>query len=237
MELSELVNFNNKLYACDDRTGIIFEVQNKKFVIPTFILTNGDGTVEKGFKCEWMTVKDNKLVVGSMGKEFIRDGVIVNDDAEWVKFIDTEGHIKHVSWIDNYKTLRKFSGASFPGYLLHEAVNWNPKTHQWVFLPRRFSDDPYDEVVDETKGTNLVLMASEDFSHITKKTIGELDPIRGVSSFKFIPFRESEVLVLKSIEYKEQIISYVTVYNLDTGEVHLEDTKVDDKKYEGIEII
>jgi hypothetical protein len=57
MELSELVIFNGKLYSCDDRTGIIYQIDiNKNLVIPWVILPDGDGkSTGKGFKCEWLT--------------------------------------------------------------------------------------------------------------------------------------------------------------------------------------
>ncbi|KAJ8871506.1 hypothetical protein PR048_027828 [Dryococelus australis] len=47
MELSELVVFNGKLYAFDDRTGIIFEIDDEK-VIPWVMLTDGSGRMGKG---------------------------------------------------------------------------------------------------------------------------------------------------------------------------------------------
>jgi soluble calcium-activated nucleotidase 1 len=46
MEISELVVFNGKLYSCDDRTGIVYEVldyQSKPRVVPWVILVDGDG--------------------------------------------------------------------------------------------------------------------------------------------------------------------------------------------------
>ncbi len=44
MELSELVIFNGKLYSCDDRTGIIYEIlPEKKLAIPWVVLVDGDG--------------------------------------------------------------------------------------------------------------------------------------------------------------------------------------------------
>lgn len=71
MELSELIVFNGKLYTCDDRTGIIYEILlDKNVAVPWVILTDGDGTNPKGFKCEWMTIKDRKLYVGGLGKEW-----------------------------------------------------------------------------------------------------------------------------------------------------------------------
>jgi soluble calcium-activated nucleotidase 1 len=48
MELSELVVFNGKLYTCDDRTGIVYEITSDHTVLPWVILGDGDGTVQKG---------------------------------------------------------------------------------------------------------------------------------------------------------------------------------------------
>ena len=48
MELSELTAFNGKLYAVDDRTGIVFEITPDHRALPWVILADGDGNTEKG---------------------------------------------------------------------------------------------------------------------------------------------------------------------------------------------
>lgn len=52
IELSELVVFNGKLYSCDDRTGIVYELMNLDgddvIPVPWVILADGNGTVPKG---------------------------------------------------------------------------------------------------------------------------------------------------------------------------------------------
>jgi soluble calcium-activated nucleotidase 1 len=82
MELSELVTFNGRLYSCDDRTGIIYEIKfinNEPIGIPWVILVDGNGqSTGKGFKCEWMSVKDNRLYVGGLGKEWTTPKGILN---------------------------------------------------------------------------------------------------------------------------------------------------------------
>ena len=45
----------------------VFEVRGSR-LIPWVILEDGSGTVGKGFKAEWMAVKDHKLYVGGLGK-------------------------------------------------------------------------------------------------------------------------------------------------------------------------
>ncbi|KAI2585429.1 calcium activated nucleotidase 1 [Homo sapiens] len=47
MELSDLIVFNGKLYSVDDRTGVVYQIEGSK-AVPWVILSDGDGTVEKG---------------------------------------------------------------------------------------------------------------------------------------------------------------------------------------------
>lgn len=63
------------------------------FLLPWLIANDsGDGNTDKGFKSEWATVKDGKLVVGSFGKEFTDSkGHIVNTNNNWVKVISNSG--------------------------------------------------------------------------------------------------------------------------------------------------
>lgn len=100
MELSELVVFNGKLYSCDDRTGVVYQIieqnqtndelsrvdsskqnkstssievvtNNKVFkVLPWVILMDGDGRKEKPFKCEWLAVRNHHLYAGGFGKDW-----------------------------------------------------------------------------------------------------------------------------------------------------------------------
>ncbi|KAL0476609.1 calcium-activated nucleotidase [Acrasis kona] len=237
LELSELKRFNGKLHAFDDRTGIVYELIPKDHsLVARHILSDGDGTTPKGFKCEWATVKDNKLYVGSIGKEWTTgDGVIIGKDPMWVKTIDTNGRVEHIDWVKNYEALRDAVGANYPGYMVHEAAEWNDFHKRWFFLPRRVSTQKYDENEDVKRGSNYILSASEDFLHITYKTVGVITPTRGFSSFKFIPGRPNEIIAVKSEEIGEEMQSFVTVFNLD-GKVLMEETRIAGEKIEGIEI-
>jgi soluble calcium-activated nucleotidase 1 len=110
MELSELIVFNGKLYSCDDRTGIVYQIDvDKARAVPWVVLADGDGSSSsKGFKCEWMTVKDEKLFVGGLGKEWTTaKGELVNHDPQWVKVIGHLGDVSHVDWSGNYESIRK----------------------------------------------------------------------------------------------------------------------------------
>eukprot|EP00698_Gefionella_okellyi_P010326 TRINITY_DN2674_c0_g1_i1.p1 TRINITY_DN2674_c0_g1~~TRINITY_DN2674_c0_g1_i1.p1 ORF type:complete len:396 (+),score=80.19 TRINITY_DN2674_c0_g1_i1:73-1188(+) len=236
MELSELVNYNGMLLTCDDRSGIVYEIVNKKLVVARFILPNGDGHTDKGFKCEWMTVKDGLLYVGSTGKEWTQNGKVINHDPMWVKVIDARGHVTHLEWEHVYNKLRQVTGTTEPGYLLHEAVAWHQQRRQWFVLPRRVSTLEYDDVEDERRGSNTVLICSEDFSSVEVKHIGEMIPSHGFSSVKFLPGRPDTFIVVKSEEDGANIASYLAIYQID-GTVLMPETKFADVKYEGVEIL
>ncbi|KFV52537.1 Soluble calcium-activated nucleotidase 1, partial [Gavia stellata] len=115
MELSELVVFNGKLYTVDDRTGVVYQIEGNK-VVPWVILPDGDGTVGKGFKAEWLAVKDEHLYVGGLGKEWTTTtGEVVNENPEWVKVIGYKGDVGHENWVVNYNALRAAAGIRPPG--------------------------------------------------------------------------------------------------------------------------
>jgi soluble calcium-activated nucleotidase 1 len=101
MELSELVLYNGALYTMDDRSGIVYEVVDYKGnprVFPRYILMEGDGNTDKGFKCEWAAVKDGEMIVGSFGREYtLDDGTIKNYNNNWVKIISPDGRYVCVS--------------------------------------------------------------------------------------------------------------------------------------------
>ena len=240
MELSALVEYNRRLYAFDDRTGLAFEIVGSK-AIPRFILMEGDGNTDKGQKTEWATVKDGKLYVGSFGKEYTNpDGSIKNTNNMWVSVIDGRGVITHEDWTDRFNALRKAAGCPYPGYMIHEAISWSPHRKQWVVLPRRVSKEPYDENEDERRGSDTVLFASEDFSRIEVKHMTPLTPTRGFSDFKFLPGSDDRVIVaLKSEENEEQQTqnTYITVFDVD-GTVLMEETEIPGgMKFEGIEFV
>jgi soluble calcium-activated nucleotidase 1 len=244
MELSDLVRWNGELYTCDDRTGIVMKVvsdgkQSYK-VVPFVILNDGDGEQNKGFKCEWMTVKGKNLYIGGFGKEFTDEkGNLINHWPEFIKIIEPSGKIQSTNWSKQFRQLRASTGHLAPGYLLHEAVCWSSKSKQWVFLPRRASKTQYHPAEDELKGTNLLITANEDFSAVSYKTVTPLDPERGFSSFKFLPLSgDTVILALKSKELGSVTESYITAFRSDDGKVLLPETLLPiAAKFEGLEFI
>ncbi|XP_077384050.1 soluble calcium-activated nucleotidase 1 [Festucalex cinctus] len=237
MELSELVVFNGKLYSVDDRTGVVYHVDGGK-VVPWVILPDGDGNVAKGFKAEWLAVKDEHLYVGGLGKEWTTtSGEFVNDNPEWVKVVGFRGDVEHQNWVPMYKSLKEAAGIQPPGYLIHESAAWSDTLQRWFFLPRRASSERYEETADERRGTNLVLSCSPDFADITASRVGPLDLTHGFSSFKFVPNTDDQIiLALKSEEDAGKIATYITAFTLD-GRILLPETKIGDVKYEGLEFI
>lgn len=219
---------------------LVYEIViEKELVIPRHILVAGDGkTTDKGLKCEWLFVKNDHIYAGSIGKEYVRNGKIVNHDNEWVKNVNPAGSVTHVDWTENFIKIRKALNAEYPGYVVHEAVGWSSEMRKYVFLPRRISSDAYDEKVDEERGSNKALIVSEDFQQIKTITLGPHDPTHGFSSFKFVPHRENEIIALKTKEYRDTTETYITIFDLSTSEVLLEETLISDSvKFEGVEFL
>jgi len=235
LELSDLGVFNSKLYTVDDRTGIVYQIINNG-VIPWVILNDGPGLIAKGFKSEWMTVKDGALYVGGLGKEWTtKEGAFVNYHPMFVKSIDQYGTVVHHNWTDVYLNVRATVGIKFPGYMVHEAVAWSPVRRRWYFLPRRMSFLKYDDVTDEQRGTNVLIHCNENFQDFRFTYVGKLEQTHGFSSFKFVPGTGDEICVaLKSVEYKGDISSYIMVFKID-GTVLMQETLVDYNKFEGVE--
>lgn len=248
LELSELIRFNGKLYSFDDRTGIMFEIKQTDeggyHALPRHIIMEGDGETDKGFKIEWAAVKGGLLYVGSFGKEYTdNDGNIKNTNNMWVKTINTKGSLRHHDWSNYYKAMRQQAGAPFPGYLLHEAAVWSPSWKKWLFFPRRYSKEMYAEIPDEKRGTNLMVVVSEDFRTVEIRTVAELIPERGFSSVKEIPMsdggRTSAVVALRSAEDSRAgtQTTFISVIGFD-GRALMEEVEVPGgHKFEGVEIM
>jgi len=80
-------------------------------------------------------------------------------------------------------------------------------------------------------------IASPDFSHVTSFKVGEDIPTHGFSSFKFIPGRKGEVVALKTVEYASTVEAYMMVFQLQSREVLMQETRIGDKKFEGVEFL
>ncbi|XP_055905031.1 apyrase [Eupeodes corollae] len=239
MELSELVTFDGKLLSFDDRTGLVYKLENDK-LIPWVILLDGDGQSSKGFKSEWATVKNQMLYVGSMGKEWTTSqGDFENENPMFVKIISPGGEVRSLDWSFNYKVLREESmGIVWPGYMIHESGAWSDVHQKWFFLPRRCSKNKYNETRDEHMGCNLLISADERFSKVTTITLENKEPTHGFSSFKFIPgYEDKYILAIKSEELNGKTSTFITVFDIDGNVLYPEQRIPTEFKYEGIEFI
>jgi soluble calcium-activated nucleotidase 1 len=102
---------------------------------------------------------------------------------------------------------------------------------------RRASKEIYTEAADETRGTDLLLIADETFNKIEVHHVGSnKNKARGFSAFQFVPDTKDQVIVALKSEEKDgkPIGSYLTVFNLD-GHVLLDESKLNGAhKFEGI---
>ncbi|XGW23470.1 hypothetical protein V3C99_005587, partial [Haemonchus contortus] len=231
MELSDLIH--NRILTPDDKTGMISEIRGDQ-IIPWVFLNSGPGNTTEGFKCEWMTIKDDLLYVGSNGIA-TKHGLDRNN--MWVKTITPKGEVTHRNWTDIYNKIKASVGISEAGYLKHEAVQWSAKQRRWFFLPRKAANTTYSRAEDDMKGTNL-LISSPDLERFEFKTVGERNPERGYSAFTFIPDTNDELIVaLKTKEVGDSTATFITVFTIN-GEVILKDTELKgDYKFEGVYFI
>lgn len=253
-EFSELSIYNQRLLTFDDRTGDVFEIINTQdgmdsFVVPRFVITEGSGETDKGMKWEWSTVKNGELYMGSMGKAYTReDGSIVNTHNLWVAILNGRGELRRENWANKYEVVRKALGATDPGYLIIEAVNWSDHLGKWVFLPRRISAEAYEEVKDEKNGGNKLVLVDPLFSNPQVVTITGManDPLRGFSSFAFVPgSKDQHLMAIRSVEEdctgpdelcKQR--SYFVVIEAMTGKVISNEPEfMEPLKFEGLEFV
>jgi len=235
MELSELITYNGNLLTIDDKTGIIYKIKGNKLQ-SWVILMSGDGNGVKEMKCEWATVKDSKLIVGSHGTETVKNGQS-NYDNMWVKIVDKDGVVENEDWVNNFKAIRQAMNIDPSGYVTHEACVWSEHQKKWFFLPRKASNHTYHTDDDGTKGTNALVIASEDFKNIKVVYIGKVIPERGFSSFKFVPGTlDTVIAAIKTKEVNGTTATFITVFTV-KGLIIYPETLVSDKKFEGLEFI
>lgn len=253
-EFSELQLYQNRLYTFDDRTGDVFEILNKpdgtsSFVVPRFVITEGDGETDKGMKWEWATVKNGELYMGSMGKAYTNAaGEILNRNNLYISILNSRGELRRENWADKYDVVREAVGAMDPGYVIMEAVLWSQKLRKWIFLPRRISSETYNDVKDEKRGGNKLIMVDERFTKVDVITIAmeSMDPLKGFSSFAFVPGTgDKHAIAIRSVEEDcaddEKVCkqrSYFIVFDVMTGEVLSDEIEYPvGMKFEGIEFV
>lgn len=120
---------------------------------------------------------------------------------------------------------------------------------KWVFMPRRISKDPYDDVLDEKRGSNKVVIVDESFteSTVVEVKMASEDGLHGFSSFAFVPETgDRHAIALRSVEEDCagddldvcQQRSYIVIFDVVTGDVLLDEVKIkENMKFEGIEFV
>eukprot|EP00941_MAST-03F_sp_MAST-3F-sp1_P004241 g4241.t1 len=261
MELSVLVSFANSLFSVCDYTGVVYKIifsQESARAVPDRILISGpqSGDVQKklkGMKAEWATVKDGTLFIGSVGKEWIDSkGNVLHNNSEWIKTLDSNGTLNDLNWKNIFNKMRVVTRTTFPnGYLWHEAIFWFAEEKKWVVLPRKASTStPYSPKADETMGTNLLILASEDWSDIEVRRIGPLEPLYGFTALRKLPgtFDDEDgnpthlfvALKVREQETEEEVITdtKLAVFDLQ-GRFYTDPPflHVSKEKFEGLEFV
>jgi soluble calcium-activated nucleotidase 1 len=207
MELGTLQYWRDgKLYSCDDRSGIVYELivqeGSEPQAIPRYIVPDGNGNAARGMRCEWATIKGDFMMLGSTGRPRtdIKSNLIVNSDALWVKAISPLGEVRHLDWTEPYAKLRAALGiVRGNGYVVHECAAWSRVRRQWVFVPRHVSSTPYDPADERKHGSTVIVITDSNFA--TTRVVA-LPPMRssstpfGVTECKFIPNGKDDALLL-----------------------------------------
>ena len=204
MELSELVRFRHLVLAVCDITGLVWKVQvSDGSVLQRHAIAGGNGDVSRPGKLEWATRKDGRLVMGSVGNRQMdtRTGAFQDRHSEWVKVLSQGGTIENSDWGPVFAALRTAAGVRGDGYLWHEAIEWDALSRRWIVLPRkRGFVTPFEPTRDESMGTNVLLVADEDFRHINVSSVGPLEPEWGFSSVRRVPGMRDVFAALKCRE-------------------------------------
>ena len=126
-----------------------------------------------------------------------------------------------------------------PGYMWHEADHWDPRTRRWIFLPRKVSQSVlHDPHTDELMGSNIFIVASEDFTTIDVRTVdGGGGNDRGFTAVRKVPGTANDFAALSVREVGDHTATWMVVFDITDGRVLLEDVVADGVKYEGLEFL
>jgi len=238
MELSELVLYNRLLIAFCDYSGIAYKIDpttGKTFL--RWAIADGNGNEPKPFKGEWATIKGDTIWLGSIGFEWYGpNGKILHRNAEWVKLIDANGGIRNLNWHPVYQAIRTATNTSLPGFLWHEAVEWDPVHRRWIMLPRFASTTArYSPGSEHGNTANLLIVADEGFTDIKVVRLEHHDPDFGFTSVRRLPGSHTLFMVLRVREDKNIHVTQAAIIDLD-GVFYTDPPYIDvgDRKFEGL---
>ena len=89
------------------------------------------------------------------------------------------------------KKNRKATDTLHPAYMILEAIQWSDIHRRWFVLPRRVSREVYNEVLDEQRGSNIVMSCAEDFTDVKRKIKSKPMPTLFFLIMRFLPPRET----------------------------------------------
>lgn len=238
MELSELVRYNRNLIAFCDYSGIAYKIDSatgKTF--QRWAIADGDGDEPKPFKGEWATIKDDAVWLGSIGFEWYGPtGDILHRNAEWVKTIDSSGMVRNLNWHPVYQAVRTATNTTLPGYLWHEAVEWEPVQKLWVMLPRFASNtSKYTPGKEHEDTSDLLIVADEGFANIRVTRLAHHDRRYGFTSVRRLPGSQKLFMALRVMEENEVHHTQAAVLDLE-GNFYTEPPylEVGSRKFEGL---
>jgi len=242
MELSEMVRYNRNLMAFCDYSGIAYKIDpatGKTF--QRWAIADGDGDEPKPFKGEWATIKDDAVWLGSIGFEWYGpNGDILHRNAEWVKTIDASGMVRNLNWHPVYQAVRSITNTTLPGYLWHEAVEWEPVHRRWIMLPRFASNTSrYIPGKEHSDTADLLIVADESFSNIKVTRLAHHDKRYGFTSVKKLPGSQKLFMVLRVHEdgAKDNVVHHSQAAILDLeGNFYTDPPyiEVGPRKFEGL---
>jgi soluble calcium-activated nucleotidase 1 len=238
MELSEMVRYNRNLIAFCDYSGIAYKIDPVTGnTFQRWAIADGNGDEAKPFKGEWATVKDDQVWLGSIGFEWYGSkGEILHRNAEWVKIVDGGGTVRNLNWHPVYQAVRSITNTTLPGYLWHEAVEWEPVQKIWVMLPRFASNTSrYMPGKEHEDTSNLLIVANEGFTNIRVTRLAHHDQRYGFTSVKRLPGSQHLFMVLRVHEDGNNHHTQAAVLDLDgnfyTDPPYIE---VGSRKFEGL---
>ncbi|OAF65825.1 hypothetical protein A3Q56_06465 [Intoshia linei] len=198
--------------------------------------TNDDGSI-RNRNNRLMQILEKSLLdllenhLRSTGWAFLLYGI---DILKWIKQIDGL-NIINVDWKVNYDIIRNKTNNNFPGYIVHEAVEWDHINNQWCFLPRQASKHKFHPQNDYESGTNLFICGSYDNYKIVE--ISNLEKETGFSAFSFVPYTENKLIIaIRTFETKFEAKSTLWLFSI-YGDVYMKNVEIGPHKYEGIEFI
>jgi len=238
MELSELVLYNRLLLAFCDYSGITYKIDpitGKTF--QRWAIADGNGDEPKPFKGEWATVKGDTIWLGSIGFEWYgANGEVLHRNAEWVKLIDANGGIRNLNWHPVYQTIRSATNTTMPGFLWHEAIEWEPRERKWIMLPRFASTtERYRPGVEQNNTANLLIVADEGFVDIRVVHLAHHDERFGFTSVRRLPGSASLFMVLRVHETETVHWTQAAILDLE-GNFYTEPPYIEigPRKFEGL---